>query len=51
MPWWLRRIERGGQVLAPGTPSRPLQYIDARDMDQQAFRWIEALLDQRAQRR
>jgi 2'-hydroxyisoflavone reductase len=36
MPWWLRRIERGGQVLAPGTPSRPLQYIDARDL----ARWM-----------
>jgi 2'-hydroxyisoflavone reductase len=31
MPWWLRRIERGGQVLAPD-PARPLQYIDARDL-------------------
>jgi 2'-hydroxyisoflavone reductase len=32
LPWWLRRIERGGQVLAPGDPARPLQYIDARDL-------------------
>lgn len=32
MPWWLRRIERGGPVLAPGTPARPLQYVDARDL-------------------
>ncbi|MFI6316389.1 NAD-dependent epimerase/dehydratase family protein [Nonomuraea sp. NPDC050556] len=32
LPWWLRRIERGGQVLAPGTPDRPLQYLDARDL-------------------
>jgi nucleoside-diphosphate-sugar epimerase len=32
MPWWLRRIERGGRVLAPGHPARPLQYIDARDL-------------------
>jgi 2'-hydroxyisoflavone reductase len=36
MPWWLRRIERGGPVLAPGTPDRPLQYIDARDL----ARWM-----------
>jgi 2'-hydroxyisoflavone reductase len=34
MPWWLRRIERGGPVLAPGTPGRPLQYVDARDLAQ-----------------
>ncbi|MCW2881090.1 MAG: dependent epimerase/dehydratase family [Sphaerisporangium sp.] len=32
LPWWLRRLQRGGRVLAPGEPSRPLQYIDARDM-------------------
>jgi 2'-hydroxyisoflavone reductase len=32
MPWWLRRIERGGDVLAPGPPDRPLQYIDCRDL-------------------
>jgi 2'-hydroxyisoflavone reductase len=30
--WWLRRIERGGRVLAPGDPARSLQYIDARDL-------------------
>ncbi len=32
LPWWLRRIERGGPVLAPGPPDRPLQFIDARDL-------------------
>jgi nucleoside-diphosphate-sugar epimerase len=32
MPWWLRRIERGGDVLAPGPRDRPLQYIDCRDL-------------------
>lgn len=32
MPWWLRRIERGGDVLAPGPAGRPLQYIDCRDL-------------------
>lgn len=32
MPWWLRRIERGGDVLAPGPPDMPLQYIDCRDL-------------------
>jgi nucleoside-diphosphate-sugar epimerase len=32
MPWWLRRIERGGDVLAPGPRGRPLQYIDCRDL-------------------
>ena len=32
MPWWLGRIERGGDVLAPGPPDRPLQFIDCRDL-------------------
>lgn len=32
LPWWLQRLDRGGQVIAPGPPSRPLQYIDARDL-------------------
>lgn len=32
LPWWLLRIHRGGQVLAPGPPDLPLQYIDARDL-------------------
>jgi 2'-hydroxyisoflavone reductase len=32
LPWWLRRIARGGQVLAPGDPDRELQVIDARDI-------------------
>ena len=32
MPWWLRRIERGGDVLAPGPKDMPLQYIDCRDL-------------------
>lgn len=32
LPWWLGRIERGGEVVAPGRPGRPLQYVDARDL-------------------
>lgn len=32
LPWWLRRIARGGRVLAPGTPERPIQPIDVRDV-------------------
>ncbi|WP_033826122.1 NAD-dependent epimerase/dehydratase family protein [Kitasatospora sp. MBT63] len=31
LPWWLERIARGGRVLAPGDPARPMQLIDARD--------------------
>jgi len=32
LPWWLRRVARGGPVLAPGPRDLGLQYIDARDM-------------------
>lgn len=32
LPWWLQRISRGGRVVAPGRPNRPLQYVDARDL-------------------
>ncbi len=32
LPWWLRRMERGGQVLAPGSPDRHIQPVDVRDV-------------------
>jgi nucleoside-diphosphate-sugar epimerase len=32
LPWWVRRIARGGVVPAPGDPGRPVQVIDARDL-------------------
>lgn len=32
LPWWLSRIHRGGDVLAPGPADLPLQYVDARDL-------------------
>jgi 2'-hydroxyisoflavone reductase len=34
--YWPRRIARGGQVLAPGDPSDPVQFIDVRDLGE----WI-----------
>ena len=30
--YWPVRIDRGGEVLAPGKPSDPTQYIDVRDL-------------------
>lgn len=32
LPWWLRRCARGGDILAPREPDRPIQPIDARDV-------------------
>jgi 2'-hydroxyisoflavone reductase len=31
-PWWVRRMARGGQVLAPGAPDHPAQIVDVRDL-------------------
>jgi 2'-hydroxyisoflavone reductase len=30
--YWPVRVQRGGEVLAPGTPSDPVQFIDVRDL-------------------
>ena len=32
LPWWLGRAARGGRMVAPGRPARPIQYVDARDL-------------------
>jgi 2'-hydroxyisoflavone reductase len=32
LPWWVRRIQQGGVVPAPGRPDLPVQIIDARDL-------------------
>jgi len=32
LPWWVRRIAAGGDVVAPGDPQRTVQLIDARDL-------------------
>lgn len=42
LPWWLLRLQQGGKVLAPGPSSRPLQFIDARDLAQ----WMIACAEQ-----
>jgi len=31
-PWWIRRMARGGEVLAPGAPTDPAQVVDVRDL-------------------
>src|SRR4051794_25023033 len=43
LPWWVQRIARGGEVLAPGDPDRHVQLIDARDL----ARWIVDLGERR----
>jgi nucleoside-diphosphate-sugar epimerase len=43
LPWWVRRIAAGGEVVAPGDPERPVQLIDARDL----AAWMLDLAEQR----
>jgi 2'-hydroxyisoflavone reductase len=30
--YWYHRVARGGEILAPGDPSDPIQYVDVRDL-------------------
>ncbi len=39
--WWVRRIARGGEVLAPGPPDLPIQVIDARDLAEWTLDLVE----------
>lgn len=40
--YWVQRIARGGQVLAPGDPDRRVQFIDARDLAGWSLNRLEA---------
>lgn len=39
--YWPVRVARGGEVLAPGNPSDPVQFIDARDLAEWTIRMAE----------
>ncbi len=39
--YWPVRVDRGGEVLAPGTPDDPVQFIDARDLAEWTIRMVE----------
>jgi len=41
--YWLLRMQRGGEVLAAGDPSTPVQFIDVRDLSE----WIVRLVERR----
>jgi len=32
LTYWLQRVARGGEILAPGPPERPLSMVDVRDL-------------------
>ena len=39
--YWPVRIDRGGEVLAPGSPQDPVQFVDARDLAEWTIRMVE----------
>jgi len=39
--YWPVRIDRGGEVLAPGTPADPMQHVDVRDLAQFTLELLE----------
>ena len=39
--YWPVRVDRGGEVLAPGDPSDPVQFIDGRDLAEWTIRMVE----------
>lgn len=39
--YWPVRIDRGGEVLAPGDPTDPVQIIDSRDLSEWVVRLVE----------
>src|SRR6185437_9110606 len=39
--YWVLRMQRGGEVLAVGDPSTPVQFIDVRDLAEWIVRMIE----------
>lgn len=41
--YWPVRLDRGGEVLAPGEPNDPVQFIDVRDLGE----WIIRMVEQR----
>lgn len=40
--YWPVRIDKGGEVMAPGNTTDPVQFIDARDLAEWTIRMIEA---------
>jgi len=39
--YWVMRVARGGEVLAPGRPARSVQFIDVRDLSEWILRMVE----------
>ena len=48
--YWPVRLDRGGDVLAPGDGTDPVQFVDARDLAEWTIRMVEARHARRLQR-
>src|SRR5262249_43837047 len=42
--YWPVRVARGGEVLAPGRPARPVEFVDARDLGA----WVVTVAEERS---
>jgi Nucleoside-diphosphate-sugar epimerases len=42
--YWPRRVARGGTMVAPGPPERPMQFVDVRDLAV----WMQAMIERGA---
>jgi 2'-hydroxyisoflavone reductase len=45
LPWWIDRVARGGDVLVPGRPDRPMSLIDSRDLARFALASVPGTFD------
>ena len=43
-PYWMARLEKGGDIIIPGAPDEVVQYIDVRDLSE----WMIRLLEDKA---
>lgn len=41
LPYWVKRVSEGGEVLAPGRPERSVQMIDVRDLAEWIIKMAE----------
>jgi 2'-hydroxyisoflavone reductase len=39
--YWVMRVAKGGEVLAPGTPNRFVQFVDVRDLSEWIVKMVE----------
>ncbi|WP_010095608.1 SDR family oxidoreductase [Ornithinibacillus scapharcae] len=43
LPYWVQRVAEGGNIMVPGSPYRPIQLIDVKDI----ARWVFDMMEKR----